>query len=322
MAPNIAYMILAHHQPRQLARLVHRLNQPNAWFFIHIDKKSPAEVTNTLQQLLKTTNKVVIMNQHDVNWMGYTTIEAELSLMQAAVDTGVPFKYYVLMSGQDYPIKSNNYINEFFASHTEDFLSYNKMAYMGQIYVDKHTLYHFRDIPYLNPRNPKRIPALVYLYFGLHRKVARLFPRKFYNGMELYFGSQWFALTHHTVQYILSFVKNNEGYVRSMKNSDGPDENFFQTIIMNSERRNNVFGYEQFEKWLQTRKEGEQFYAEYSSLRYMDWSERAKTKPAVLDMTYWDDLKNSPDLFARKVDEKASAELLNNLDKNILMFAE
>ncbi len=312
-------MVLAHHQPEQLARLVARLDQPDAYFFIHIDKKSPFK--EKVEELVKATNPVVVCNDHEVNWMGYTTIEAEITLMESAVATGVPFKYYVLLSGQDYPIKSNTFINEFFSSHNEDFLSYNKIAHLGGDFLLKHTRYHFRDIPYINPRNPKKIPALVYLYFGLHSRLAKFFPKKeFYKGMELYFGSQWFALRHETISYILQFLKENKGYIDDMRYTDGPDEHFFHTIIMNSDRRHNVYGYERFLAWQKERKEGDRFSPLYSSLRYMDWSPHLKSKPAVLDMTYWDALKNSQDLFARKVDQVASAELLDELDKNILKF--
>jgi hypothetical protein len=317
MNMNIAYMILAHHQPAQLARLINRLDQPNAYFFVHMDKKSP--IKHTVAAQLHAHNKIVVMSDNDVNWMGFTTIDAEIDLLKAATNAGVSFKYYVLLSGQDYPIKSNEYINEFFSKHSNDFMSYNKIEYLNQGFKDKHTLYHFRDIPYINPRNPKKIPALVYIYFGLHNKLSKYMPkRKFYNNMDTYFGSQWFALSHDTVTYMLQFIATNEGYMKSMRNTDGPDETFFQTILMNSERKTNVYDYNRFTEWLKTRNEGDIFVPRLSSLRYMDWSERAKTKPAVMDATYFDDLKNSDNLFARKFDEKESAQIMDMLDAQIL----
>jgi hypothetical protein len=103
-----------------------------------------------------------------------------------------------------------------------------------------------------------------------------------------------------------------------MRNTDGPDETFFQTILMNSERKTNVYDYNRFTEWLKTRKEGDIFVPRLSSLRYMDWSERAKTKPAVMDATYFDDLKNSDNLFALKFDEKESAQIMDMLDAQIL----
>ena len=317
---NIAYMILAHHQPLQLARLVSRLSQPCAYFYIHIDKKS--KEINKIREQLSKFERVQIISNNEVNWMGFTTIDAELDLMKLAHNSGIDFKYYVLLSGQDYPIKSNVYINDFFSSHSNDFLGYNKISYMADNFKNKHKYYHFRDVPYINPRNPKKIPFLVYLYFGIHNRLVKHLPeRKFYNNMELYFGPQWFALTKETIDYILKFISANDGYIRSMKNTDGPDETFFQTIIMNSERKTNVYDYGKFLDWLKVRKDSEEFIPGYSSLRYMDWSAHLTSKPAVLDNSYYETLIESMDLFGRKFDEKVSAELMDNLDKNVLKIS-
>lgn len=314
---NLAYMILAHHQPAQLERLVDRLSQANAYFFIHVDKKSKDK--EAIRQRFAGNQHVTVICNNEVNWMGFTTIDAELDLMKLAFNSGIKFKYYVLLSGQDYPIKSNAYINEFFSKHDYDFLSYNKISYMKQEFRNKHTRWHFRDIPYINPRNPKKIRLLTYLYFGTHIHLSKYLPaRRFYKDMDTYFGSQWFALTQDTIMYILEFVEQNKGFIKSMKNSDGPDETFFHTIIMNSPRKTNVVDYARFESWLTTRKDNELFNPVFGSLRYMDWSEHLKSKPAVLDNAYVSELRGSEHLFARKFDEKASAELMDYLDENVL----
>ena len=315
---NIAYMILAHNQPLQLKRLIERLNQPNVMFFVHIDKKT--KNIAYFRSLLEGFKNVVIISTCDVNWMGYTTIDAELDLMKVAFNAEMKFKYFVLMSGQDYPIKDNQYINNFFDTYNNDFISYTDMNLISDAFRNKIRQYHFRDIPFINPRNPKKIPPLVYLYFGLHRRVMKYLPaRTFYNNMKPYFGSQWFALTHDTIGYILDYVANNPGYVKSMRYTDGPDEMFFHTIVLNSPRKSNVYDYDRYLEWQKTSKEKDLFTAGYTSLRYMDWSERAKTKPAVLDISYYHDLLESKDLFGRKFDEVSSAELMDKLDKHVLV---
>src|ERR1700733_8425331 len=109
---NIAYLILAHTQPLLVKRLIDRLNQPHIMFYIHVDKKT--KNIEVFKSILSTFDNVKIISNHEVNWMGYTMIEAELDLIKLAYDSGIKFKYYVLMSGQDYPIKDNNYINNFY----------------------------------------------------------------------------------------------------------------------------------------------------------------------------------------------------------------
>lgn len=316
---NTAYLLLVHNQPSQLVRLIDRLNQPQAYFFIHIDSKSPDK--NAILTSLGGYSNVKAISVYDVNWMGFNMVKSTIDLLELAFASGIGFKYYVLMSGQDYPIKGNSYISNFFETHNTDFISFAKIADSPDNYKNKVRYFHYYDFPYTNPRNRKKIPFMVYLYYGIHKRFRKFMPRRrFYNGMEPYFGSQWFALTHNTVKYVLDFIKDNKGYLDFMKYTEGPDETFFHTIVLNSPRRTNVHGYEKFEQWNKVKKPGEYFVQEYSSLRYMDWSDRGRNvpKPAVLDSSYYDVLRNSSDLFARKVDEKISAALMDRIDNELL----
>lgn len=316
---NIAYLLLVHNQPSQLVRLIDRLDQSNAYFFIHIDSKSADR--EAITKLLSGRSRVKVISAHDVNWMGFNMVRSTLDLMRLAMESGIDFKYCVLLSGQDYPIKSNERINAFFNRHDTDFISFARINDSPDQYKNKVRYFHYYDFPYTNPRHRKKIPFLVYLYYGIHKRVMKYMPKRtFYKGYEPYFGSQWFALTVDTVAYILRFVDENPGYLRFMKYTEGPDETFFQTIILNSPRRVHVYDFERFEQWRKTMRRDEQFIQAYSSLRYMDWSDRGKNvpKPAVLDVSYYDTLAASTDLFARKVDERASADLMARIDSNLL----
>jgi hypothetical protein len=315
-APKIAYLILAHGQEELLLRLIDTLNGPNINFFIHLDKKSTK--LNFLKAALQGKHNVTIISSYKIYWMGFNMVRSTLELLQKAQDSKVNFKYFVLLSGQDYPIKSNSYINNFFTSHSEDFISYNKMADMEQKIRNKFQFFHYLDAPWWNPRHNKRIAMLIKIYYGFHKYISKRLPlRSFYNNMEPYFGSQWFALTHETVSYILEFVAKESEYLKFSKYTEGADEFFFQTIILNSQRKYNLYDYDSYEKWLVHKKENELYFAKYTSLRYMDWSEAAKTKPAVLNMNYYDVLKSSDELFARKFDLHDSSKLLDRIDEII-----
>jgi len=315
---NIAYLILAHNQPQLLIREVERLNQANAHFFIHIDKKNEQDFF-FLKEHFRVYANVSIISEQKIYWMGFNMVKATIRLLELAHSSKVQFKYYVLLSGQDYPIKPNEYINEFFGKYNCDFIAYNPMEYLDDIFKNKVSYYHHFDNGYTNPRSASRVPWMVKLYYGLHRRLDKYMPRrKFFKGYTPYFGSQWFALTGDTVKYILDFLARNKKYIRFMKFTEGPDEVFFQTIILNSERRHNVYDYDDFTAWQKGRKEGAVFVHKYSSLRYMDWSEQLKVKPAILDKGYYETLAASNDLFARKFDENISGELLDEIDWTLL----
>ena len=96
---NIAYLILAHNQPLQLLRLIDRLGQPNAWFYIHIDTKSADK--EAIKTQFSGRKNVTIISNHDVNWMGFNMVRATIELLKLTYTSGAGFKYYVLLSGQD-----------------------------------------------------------------------------------------------------------------------------------------------------------------------------------------------------------------------------
>jgi Core-2/I-Branching enzyme len=314
---NIAYLILAHNQPGQLVRLLERLNGNNVHFFIHVDKKSPD--IETIKKATDGFPNAKVVSNHKVYWMGFNMVLATIDLLELAYRSGIDFKYFVLLSGLDYPIKSNEYIHRFFEEHHCDFIDYHDIPDMAPRFLRKVQQYHYYDIDIINPRSPKRNPRAIWLYFGLHKKLISKWPvRRFFKNYVPCFGSQWFALTGDSVAYILDFVKNNKRYMHQMRYSEGPDELFFQTILYNSHRKENLVNYDKLVAWKQYHKPGESFTNEISTLRYMDWSENAKSKPAVLDDSYFPELANSIYLFARKVDEHQSATLMEKIDRQLL----
>lgn len=314
---KIAYLILAHSHSEQLKRLIDRLNSDDADFYIHLDKKS--QIFTETYEHLKTYKNAHLYSEYNVYWMGYNMVLATLMLLKKAFCSNSTYKYYVLLSGQDYPIKSKNYIESFFANNSCDFLDWNNVDHLTQPIRDKVEYYHYLDTKLYNPRDPNHIKRLVWLYFGGQKHLNKILPkRSFYNNMNPFFGPQWFGMTHKTVKYILNFLDNNKGYERFMKFTAGPDETFFQTIVLNSDRKTNLYNYDGYLKWLECRKDGDIFINDMGSLHFMDWSEKLIEKPAVLTMEYYEELINSDFLFARKFDPIRSKELLDNLDDTLL----
>ena len=56
---------------------------------------------------------------------------------------------------------------------------------------------------------------------------------------NIYYGSQWWNLTKNAISYILKFVVENQNYLERFKYTWGSDEFFFQSIMMQSELKNN-----------------------------------------------------------------------------------
>ena len=122
---KIAYLILAHKNPRHLQRLINALQYDNTAFFIHVDAK-----VNNLDEfkLFKSFDNVYFIKRRvDVQWGAYSMIKATLNGLEEIVQSNIGCDYISLISGQDYPIKKNKEIHDFFTMNKgKEFLHFSK----------------------------------------------------------------------------------------------------------------------------------------------------------------------------------------------------
>ena len=115
MALRIAYLILAHKCPAQVVRLVQRLQDPGRTFVIHVDRNSPTAEWNAARSMLSQSN-VLWAERVACSWAAFSLVEATLNCITALQTAAIEADFVVLLSGQDYPIKSNEQIESFLAS--------------------------------------------------------------------------------------------------------------------------------------------------------------------------------------------------------------
>src|SRR6266581_4390955 len=104
---KLAYFILCHKAPDHVIRLVDRLRDADSYFVIHVDKRAEPDVFAALRYFSeKTPGRVYLCKQFRCYWGGFGIVEATISCIQKAVALRLPFDRAVLLSGQDYPIKT------------------------------------------------------------------------------------------------------------------------------------------------------------------------------------------------------------------------
>ena len=112
---RVNYMFTVYNEPELLARTVSKLQHPQAYFYIHVDGKKDIE---PFMKSLKRLPHVFFLTgdaRINVEWGDISMVQAELNLMRAVV-ADTKEGYCVLISGQDYPIKSTAYIHDYFAA--------------------------------------------------------------------------------------------------------------------------------------------------------------------------------------------------------------
>jgi hypothetical protein len=313
----LVYLVSAFRQPRQLARLLGRLQQPNARFVVHLDAKvASGPFLDALPAHLHPT-VTFVSDPVRVYWKGYSHLRALLRLLEAALSQ--PFDYAITLSGADYPLKTNEQINDFFARQPPDLFSYWRLA-DRPAWQHKLRYWYFYDWPWLNPRtNP-----LTKLLFRVYNRTLKLAlpPRRYPAALEPFGGADHFILTRRSVAYLLDFVRQHPDLMHWYQFSDCPSEHVFHTILLNAPFRHEIIHWAEYEAWsrsltdLDRAQSAEPMPEAAFHRRYMDWSPE-RERPAILDRRDAHDLLTTDALFARKFDQRRSARLLDILDERL-----
>lgn len=289
---KIAYLILAHTNPGQLKRLVKRLHTANTWIFIHLDKKT-AYTTSFSGILGEVPNTFFISSRVDVKWGAYSIIRAILNSLQEIENSGIGFDYIHLMSGFDYPIKDNIYISNFFAmNYGREFIHYRQLPIEEFHEGRMDRIWYYYD--YDNIHSAFGSPDCCAYETEMRQRCIR---RSFIQGMIPFHGSMWWSLTGNCVKYILNAINQNREITNFFRYTKFPDEQFFQTMVMNSPFAQNALS---------------------ENLWYLDWTNPNASHPKTLDISDFLALKKTPALYARKLDECTDPRLLDMIDRLLL----
>ena len=189
----------------------------------------PPRVRNTSPFGLGSADGGVVESVR-VQWGAFSLVEATLRLMERAHKDRSD--RYTLLSGSDYPIKSNDHIFEFLGRSALEYITFWRLEDRPSWLHKVRYYYPIELIPLQNYRETIVRRA----FWGAFLKARRFMPkRRFPSGMTPFGGSQWWTLTHACVGYVLAYVEEHEPFVRFYRTTHAPDEGFFQTIILNSE---------------------------------------------------------------------------------------
>jgi len=314
-----SYIILVHENPQQLLRLIKALDDNKSYFYIHVDKK--VDIQDFKKFISDNKNVIFVANRYECIWGHISIVYATLSCMQEVVNDKRN-GYCILISGQDYPIKSKELIDEYFNNGDDyEFIDIKpiKECWPDNKWVQRFNYYSFHlsskrqdsiSIPYLfsseayNIKSWKSIAAKIAktkdikLIFEIISNIIR--KRKHPEYIIPYGGSQWWALTVPTIKEILDFVHDNASFASYHKHTLIPDEVFFHTIIM----------------YLAT-KDKEIKIA--GTLTYTNWERKNVPLPVTFSSDDVGELVNLPKdkLFARKFDINIDENILEKIDNKI-----
>ena len=194
-----------------------------------------------------------------------------------------PYSYINVISGQDFPIKSTEYIYNYFSEKKgKEFITCRSIENdwtEAAIRLKKYYLINWQ------------IPGK----YTIEKFINKILPkRKFPLDYVMVGRSNWFAITTDAAKYILDFLENNRGVVSFYKYCWGADEIIFATVIYNSPFKNQI----------------------EENFVYADWSQGG-AHPKILTAADFTSLMQSDKLFARKFDVDADTKIFDMLENAI-----
>ena len=274
---KIAYLVSAYKLPDQLVRLVGRLREGDAHVVVHVDRKTPQRVFDEMTNGTRDLGGVDFVERHPSHWGGFGHVRATLKCLDRLYADGVQFDYAVLLTGQDYPIRSAAAIERALTgANGRSYMSYWPLphaSWKGRGGLDRVERWHLVGRRHLHLALPAR--------------------RRIPGGLTPWGGSPYWCLAHDAADYVHRFVGANPDFVSFFQHVWIPDEIFFQTILLNSPLRDDVVN---------------------DNLRYIDWSRLPA--PAILGADDYEAIVGSTALFARKFDPTLDAAVLDMLDRH------
>jgi hypothetical protein len=268
---RIAIMMLIHDNEQQTQRLIDHLSG-DFDIYVHIDKRYSLNI--------RGSKNIFVYRKYKTYHGSFEQIIATLYLLKKAFEKG--YDRYILISGQDLPVKSNAEIKIFFENNTNEYVEIFKIPRTDggnpNPTINRMTQYH-------------RIQKWN-IFLRLRRKINHVIDKELRRDedYDFYGGSNWTNYTHECVKKIFQYLEKDKKYINRFKWTSCADEIFYQTIL---NKINDI-------------------YIINTSLRYVDW-ESGPEFPRILREEDYEKIIGSKALFGRKFDENIDRTIIDRI---------
>lgn len=273
----IAYFLLVHRYPKQFKRLFKAIFAPGNQYVVHIDKSSGTALADDITRFLAPYQGVDIIESRAALWGGYSLVDAELRGMARLLEMDPHWTHYINLSGQDFPLKSQAYIRQFFAANP------------GKQFI------RALNQPVERPDTMNRISHLFVESDGKITATGK--ARPFPIGDTPFIGTQWKAVTRSFCEHVCHDPAADR-FKEFYRGSFIADEAFFQTVLMNSAEH------------------GQMINDDLRMIDWVPDGD-IKLRPRNYDSRDLGRLARSNDLFARKFDAEDDDDILTSLESQL-----
>ncbi|MFI5088757.1 MAG: beta-1,6-N-acetylglucosaminyltransferase [Terriglobales bacterium] len=211
---KIAYFITLHHKLNQFRWLWQAIYSRDDVYCIHVDAKAPQSFHAEVREYIGNRPNVIYLPSRSIAWSGWSMVSAELGAMNLMLGFSNNWRYWINLSGQDYPIKPMAVIRQSLMQSGLNFIR----------------VWSFDRVAREEPNDPHLRRQAFIEFRGKIRNLRVPVPLP----TELrYKGSTWHMLTREFVACVQTAAIANIA-ARRIRFLFCPDEIFFQAVIMNS----------------------------------------------------------------------------------------
>lgn len=273
----IAYLILAHRHPSLVKRLFRAIYHPANYYLVHVDRRSGVGFQAEIQEFLSRFTNASMLKSKSILWGGYSIVDAELRGIEELLKISSKWEFFINLSGQDFPLKSQTHIQNFLSRNRgNDFI---KLANQSEV----------------RPETLNRIQNY-FIEFG-NRILHTSMKRPNLRTVTPYIGNQWMILSRKFCEFV-SYSPEVERFKRFYRYTFIPDESFFQTVMMNTTYKSAIVNDDK------------------RTIDWVP-SGTIKLRPRDFTSKDAEFLLASQGLFARKFDETVDAGILSILESNL-----
>ncbi len=274
----IAYLILVHRYPHQFKRLFRAIYHPANYYLVHVDRRSGVGLQTEIQDFLSSFTNASLLKSQNTLWGGYSLVDAELRGIEELLKIGSEWEFFINLSGQDFPLKSQAYIQGFLSRNIgNDFI---KVANQSKI-------------------RPETLSRIENYCIEFSNRMLRIpIKRPYLRDTTPYIGNQWMILSRKLCEFVCYSPEIGK-FKRFYRHTLIPDEGFFQTVIMN------------------TNYEGTIVNDDKRTIVWVPIG-TIKLRPRDFTSKDAEFLLASQGLFARKFDETVDAGIFSILESNLL----
>jgi hypothetical protein len=273
----IAYFLLVHRYPEQFKRLFRAIQDTRNFYLVHVDENSGPGLEADIRDFLSDYPNTAVLKGKKALWGGYSLVDATLRGMAELLRMGTDWEYFINLSGQDFPLKSQGQILQFLADHR------------GMEFI---------KILDQRSERPDTMARILRIAIESGEGVAQTdICRPFMPGVTPFIGNQWMAVSRRFCEFA-AHDPQTARYKAFYINTFIADEGFFQTLMMNTSEHGTVHS------------------DDLRAIDWIPDGE-IKLRPRTFTIKDAPMLVDSPALFARKFDESVDTEIFAALERHI-----